>query len=55
MTFRTCEKLITAKKARLAGEEWTAFVQDMTNKMDVFLLADRSTDEQYNALLAMIE
>lgn len=55
MTFKTCERLITIKKAKLVGEEWTAFAEDMTNKLDVFLLNDRITDEQYNTLVSMMQ
>lgn len=54
MTFRTCERLILTKKEKLAGEEWTAFVEDMTNKLDIFLLNNRITDEQYSTLIKML-
>lgn len=54
MTFKTCEKLITVKKAKLTSEEWAAYAEDMSNKLDIFLLNNRITKEQYNTLVAMM-
>lgn len=55
MAFGTCKRLITVKKERLTGDDWTAFVEDMTNKLDVFLLNDRITEIQYNELVGMMK
>lgn len=55
MTFKTCEKLITIKKARLVGEDWVAYTEDMKNKLDIFLLNSRITEEQYNTLITMMQ
>lgn len=54
MTFGTCKRLITVKKERLTGDDWTAFVEDMTNKLDVFLLNDRISEDEYNLLVGMM-
>lgn len=54
MTFGTCKRLITVKKERLTGDGWTAFVEDMTNKLDVFLLNDRISEDEYNLLVGMM-
>lgn len=54
MTFQTCERLILTRKEHLNGGEWTAFVEDMTNKLDIFLLNSRITDEQYSTLIKIL-
>ena len=49
MTYITCKKVITNQKA--AG---TLDVESMTEKLDVFLLANRITAEQYNELVVLM-
>ncbi len=46
MTYRNCKKLI-----ELGRYEYS----DMMNKLDVFLLGDRITQEQYDELVKMME
>ena len=45
MTYRNCKKLI-----ELGRYEYS----DMMNKLDVFLLGDRITQEQYDELVKMM-
>lgn len=54
MTYKTCERLILTKKERLNGEALTAFYTDMAGKLDIFLLNDRITNEQYHTLLKLM-
>ena len=49
MTYITCKKVITNQKAT-----GTLDVEAMTEKLDVFLLANRITAEQYNELVALM-
>lgn len=49
MTYSTCKKVIEVQKAR-----GTLNSDDMKAKLDVFLLAGRITEEQYNDLLTLI-
>ncbi len=44
MTYYLCKKLILAKK-----------IDGMQDKLDVFLLNDRLTDEQYTELTGMLK
>lgn len=46
MTYNNCKKLIENKRYEH---------EDMLNKLDVFLLGDRITREQYEELVGMIE
>lgn len=46
MTYNYCKKII-------AGDRYNK--DDMKDKLDVFLLANRITDEQYKELVAMME
>lgn len=46
MTYRNCKKLI---------ENGRYDYNDMLNKLDVFLLGDRITQEQYEELVKMME
>lgn len=46
MTYERCKKII--QNGRYEQE-------DMLKKLDVFLLADRITTEQYNELVSMME
>lgn len=53
MTYRNCRKLIDNKvKEGSLDPTWAA---DMLDKLDVFLLADRITDVEYQELVGMIE
>lgn len=45
MTYNYCKKIITGGNYNRA---------DMSDKLDVFLLANRITDEQYKELVDMI-
>lgn len=49
MTYRLCKTVILKEKAN-----GTLDVQDMTQKLDVFLLNDRITEAQYNELIALM-
>ena len=46
MTYERCKKLIQTGNYEQ---------EDMLKKLDVFLLADRITTEQYNELVSMTE
>lgn len=46
MTYRNCKKLIEAGRYEYS---------DMMNKLDVFLLGDRVTQEQYTELVALMD
>ena len=46
MTYERCKKLI---------QNGSYEQEDMIKKLDVFLLADRITTEQYNELVSMME
>ncbi|SCJ09931.1 Uncharacterised protein [uncultured Clostridium sp.] len=46
MTYRNCKKLI---------ENGRYEYSDMMNKLDVFLLGDRITQEQYEELVKMMD
>lgn len=50
MTYTTCKKVIENQKARN-----TLDVVDMTSKLDVFLLAGRISNDEYNELIKLIE
>ncbi|MCI8510842.1 MAG: hypothetical protein HFE83_02450 [Lachnospiraceae bacterium] len=53
-TYTICTRLIATKKRSLLPEEWEAFKEEMSGKLDVFLLAGRLTNEQYTELLGML-
>lgn len=55
MTFFTCNKLITAKKEKLSNEDFLSFASDIKNKLDIFLLADRLTKQEYETLIGMLD
>ncbi len=48
-TAKLCKKVIEKEKAN-----GTLNVDEMTEKLDVFLLNDRITDEEYNELVALM-
>ncbi len=52
-TFEMLKKAITAKKNR--GSLTEKYIQDTQSKMDVFLMADRISEEQYTELNTMLE
>lgn len=53
MTYKNCKKLINNKiKSGSLDVEWVA---DMMDKLDVFLLGDRITDEQYKELSGLLK
>lgn len=51
-TYEMIEKSIEAKKSR--GTLTTAFVESTKSKMDVFMMNDRISEEQYNELTDMM-
>lgn len=54
MTYNLVQRLILAKKKNFHGEDWRVFVDETKNKLDVFLLANRITSEQYEELNTML-
>lgn len=50
MTFNTCKKVIETQKRK-----GTLDIESMTDKLDVFLLNDRLTEDEYNELIKMME
>lgn len=58
-TAKTCKRVIENKKAKLQSgeiteEDYATFVEDMQIKLDVFLLADRISSDEYNALMNLL-
>lgn len=53
MTYRNCKKLIEIAEKK--GTKTQDFIDDMKNKMDVFLLNDRITEEEYTELLRLLD
>lgn len=53
MTYNLIKRLIANAKNRGACNQ--DFVDDMKNKMDVFLLNNRITDDEYNELTKLME
>ena len=49
MTYNTCKKVIENQI-----KKGTLDVESMTAKLDVFLLADRISKEEYNELVKMM-
>lgn len=52
-TFEMLCRSIEAKKKR--GQLTQEYIEDTEMKMDVFLMNDRITQEQYNELIAMLK
>lgn len=52
MTYRNCKKLIdmAAKK----GTKTLEYIEDIQQKLDVFLLNNRLTEEEYTELVNML-
>ena len=59
MTYKNCKKVIENQIKRrnaeiITAEEYETFKSDMTNKLDVFLLNNRITKEQYTELVGIM-
>lgn len=56
-TYNLCEQLIKAKSSLKdnSSEAWEVFKTDMLSKIDVFLLADRLNNVQFNELKQMMD
>lgn len=54
MTYITVKKVIQNKRAMLQGEEWKEFRNETLGKLDVFLLNNRITNEEYNELVQLL-
>lgn len=52
-TYELLERIIISKKEK--GSLTEAFVADTKKKMDMFLIKDRITLEEYNQLTSMLE
>lgn len=50
MIYEICKKLIAQYKKK----KQKAKLEDMANKLDIYLAADRLTEEQYEELMGMI-
>ena len=59
MAFKNCKKVIEnnirkMNSGEITSEEYQVFKSDMVNKLDVFLLNNRITKEQYEELLRLM-
>lgn len=59
MTYKNCKKVIENQINKrnaetITAEEYEVFKSDMTNKLDVFLLNNRITKEQYTELIGLM-
>ena len=59
MTYKNCKKVIDNQIKRrnaevITAEEYETFKSDMIDKLDVFLLNNRITKEQYNELVGIM-
>lgn len=59
MTYKNCKKVIdyiTRKKnvGEISSEDYQGFKSGMKDKLDVFLLNNRITKEQYEELLKLL-
>ena len=59
MTYKNCKKVIENQIGKknaevITAEEYDVFKSDMTNKLDVFLLNNRITKEQYTELIGLM-
>lgn len=52
MTFKNCKKVI--ENTKKTGKEYDDFKADMTNKLDVFLLNDRISKDEYTELIGLM-
>lgn len=53
MTYKNCKRLI--EYADKNGTKTPEYVSDMKEKLDIFLLNDRITHEEYVELVAMLD
>lgn len=53
LTYRNCKKLI--ELAERSETKTLEFIEDMKMKLDVFLLNNRVTQEEYTELMEMLE
>lgn len=54
MTYITVKKVIQNKRVVLQSEDWKAFQNETMSKLDVFLLNNRITDQEYNELVQLL-
>ena len=59
MTYKNCKKVIENQMKKrnsevITAEKYEAFKVDMTNKLDVFLLNNRITKDQYTELIGLM-
>ena len=59
MTYKDCKKVIEnnirkMNNGEITSEEYQVFKSDMVDKLDVFLLNNRVTKEQYEELLKLM-
>ena len=59
MTYKNCKKVIETNirkmnTGEITTEDYQVFKSDMTDKLDVFLLNNRITKDQYNELLGLM-
>lgn len=52
MTYRNCKKLIEIAEKR--GTKTESWIAGMKAKLDIFLLNDRITEEEYTELIRML-
>ena len=55
MTYFTCKKVIENRKNVLSEADWAAFAEETAKKLDVFLLNNRISEEQYQELTGMLK
>lgn len=55
MTYLNCKKIILNKIKILTDEEYKNFSLEMKNKLDIFLLNERLTNNEYNELIKLID
>lgn len=59
MTYKNCKKVIETQIKRknadlITSEEYEIFKSDITTKLDVFLLNNRITKDQYTELVGIL-
>lgn len=53
MTYKNCKRLIEIAVKK--ETKTTAYITDMKGKLDIFLLANRITQEEYGELITMLD
>lgn len=53
-TYEACVLSIRNNKERLSKENWNAYDDNMQLKLDIFLLVNRITHDQYERLMKML-